>query len=101
MGHMLEHRIRQRAYEIWNAEGRADGKADEHWFAAEREILLLLSQYVGVAAYGDGVCEICAVRSLSEQERQQLWRGYSATGFARGNSAMRATHARRLHGALR
>src|SRR5262245_29920841 len=40
--HTLEHRIRQRAYEIWNAEGRADGKADEHWLAAEREVLSLL-----------------------------------------------------------
>ena len=39
MEHTLEHRIRQRAYEIWNADGRADGKADEHWLAAEREVL--------------------------------------------------------------
>jgi hypothetical protein len=35
----LEHRIRQRAYEIWDARGRADGSADEHWLAAEREVL--------------------------------------------------------------
>jgi Protein of unknown function (DUF2934) len=39
MEHTLEYRIRERAYEIWNAEGRADGKADEHWLAAEREVL--------------------------------------------------------------
>jgi DUF2934 family protein len=43
MEHTLEHRIRQRAYEIWNAEGRADGKADEHWLIAEREVLSSLS----------------------------------------------------------
>ena len=43
MEHTLEHRIRQRAYEIWNAEGRAEGKADEHWLAAEHEVLSLLS----------------------------------------------------------
>ena len=43
MEHTLEHRIRQRAYEIWNADGRADGKADEHWLAAEREVLSSLS----------------------------------------------------------
>jgi hypothetical protein len=36
----LENRIRMRAYEIWNANGRADGKANEHWYAAERELLL-------------------------------------------------------------
>jgi hypothetical protein len=35
----LEHRIRERAYEIWNAEGRANGRANEHWLAAEREVL--------------------------------------------------------------
>jgi hypothetical protein len=39
MEQTLEHRIRQRAYEIWHADGRAEGKADEHWLAAEREVL--------------------------------------------------------------
>jgi hypothetical protein len=39
MEQTLEHRIRQRAYEIWHARGQADGKADEHWLAAEREVL--------------------------------------------------------------
>ena len=43
MEHTLEYRIRERAYEIWIAEGRADGKADEQWLAAEREVLSLLS----------------------------------------------------------
>jgi Protein of unknown function (DUF2934) len=42
MEHTLE-RIRQRAYEIWDADGRADGKAGEHWLAAEREVLSSLS----------------------------------------------------------
>jgi Protein of unknown function (DUF2934) len=35
----LEQRIRERAYEIWNASGREDGRADEHWFSAVRELL--------------------------------------------------------------
>jgi Protein of unknown function (DUF2934) len=39
----LELRIRERAYEIWHADGRADGKAHEHWLAAEREVLSSLS----------------------------------------------------------
>jgi hypothetical protein len=39
MENTLEHRIRQRAYEIWHAHGGADGKANEHWLAAEREVL--------------------------------------------------------------
>ena len=33
-----EQRIRARAYEIWEGEGRHDGRAEEHWRQAEREI---------------------------------------------------------------
>jgi hypothetical protein len=35
----LETRIRQRAYEIWDALGRPDEQAGAHWLAAERELL--------------------------------------------------------------
>jgi len=35
----LETRIRQRAYEIWDALGRPEGEAGAHWLAAERELL--------------------------------------------------------------
>jgi hypothetical protein len=43
MEQTLEHRIRQRAYEIWHAHGQTAGTADEHWLAAEREVLSCLS----------------------------------------------------------
>jgi len=39
MDQSLENRIRERAYEIWRANGFAHGEADQHWFAAEREVL--------------------------------------------------------------
>jgi hypothetical protein len=39
MEQALEERIRERAYEIWNAMGRTHGHADEQWLAAERELL--------------------------------------------------------------
>jgi hypothetical protein len=39
MEQALEERIRERAYEIWNATGRMHGHADEQWLAAEREVL--------------------------------------------------------------
>lgn len=39
MEHTLEHRIRERAYEIWHAHGQVDGQANEHWLTAEREVL--------------------------------------------------------------
>ena len=31
--------IRQRAYEIWQAEGQPDGRALEHWCRAEAEVV--------------------------------------------------------------
>ena len=33
-----EHRIRERAYEIWEREGRPEGKALDHWAQAIAEI---------------------------------------------------------------
>jgi hypothetical protein len=33
-----EERIRARAQEIWESEGRPEGRAEEHWTQAEREI---------------------------------------------------------------
>jgi hypothetical protein len=31
-------RVRGRAYSIWEADGRPEGKAAEHWLQAEREM---------------------------------------------------------------
>jgi hypothetical protein len=39
MDQSLENRIRERAYEIWVANDCAHGQADQHWLAAEREVL--------------------------------------------------------------
>ena len=33
-----EERIKERAYALWLAEGRAHGKHQDHWHRAEREI---------------------------------------------------------------
>jgi hypothetical protein len=30
--------IRERAYQIWESEGRPEGNSTEHWYAAEREL---------------------------------------------------------------
>jgi Protein of unknown function (DUF2934) len=35
----LENQIRERAYQLWEANGYQDGAADQHWLAAEREVL--------------------------------------------------------------
>jgi hypothetical protein len=39
MDQNLIHRIRERAYEIWAANGYRGGEAEQHWLTAEREIL--------------------------------------------------------------
>jgi hypothetical protein len=33
-----DHRVRERAYEIWEREGHPAGRADQHWLRAEAEI---------------------------------------------------------------
>jgi Protein of unknown function (DUF2934) len=40
MNQSLESRIRERAYQMWTAQGCAHGQAEQHWLAAEREILM-------------------------------------------------------------
>jgi hypothetical protein len=39
MRHELEQRIRERAYELWAMSGYMHGCDQEHWCAAEREIV--------------------------------------------------------------
>jgi hypothetical protein len=39
MDQNLQYLIRKRAYEIWSSHGCVHGQADQHWLAAEREIL--------------------------------------------------------------
>src|SRR3712207_4443154 len=34
----LEQKIRARAYEIWELEGRMSGRDEEHWYRAESEL---------------------------------------------------------------
>ena len=35
----LEHKIRERAYHLWVADGCRDRESDRYWLAAEREVL--------------------------------------------------------------
>lgn len=45
--HELEDKIRVRAYELWELEGRA-GDAERHWYAAEGEIHAELTRVLDV-----------------------------------------------------
>jgi hypothetical protein len=46
----LQDRIRERAYAIWNATGCMHGQAEQHWLAAEREVLCEISAPIVTAA---------------------------------------------------
>jgi hypothetical protein len=76
-----EQRIRQRAYEIWESEGKPHGRDDEHWRRAEADI-----EKEGAHAAGTMPGE------LSREER------YSAEG--QGQHAVQPVTSRPLtHGA--
>ena len=48
MEQALQRRIRERAYELWNAGGRVEGQADHDWLVAEREVLSEMSREIAV-----------------------------------------------------
>jgi hypothetical protein len=41
----LHERVRRRAYELWESEGRPAGRAHDHWFQAEREVVTTRRQH--------------------------------------------------------
>jgi hypothetical protein len=55
-------KIRKRAHALWQQEGRPEGKPDEHWYQAEREI----DQGVGEIE-GDDVPNLAALREAARQ----------------------------------
>ncbi len=50
-----EHRIRERAHRLWEEEGRPDGRADQHWFAAKEMIAIEESQATTLRPIDDGM----------------------------------------------
>ena len=51
MDSSLHQRIRDRAYQMWSATGCMHGQAEQHWLAAEREILEeMVAPVAGAAA---------------------------------------------------
>ncbi len=41
----LHERVRRRAYELWESEGRPAGREHDHWFQAEREVVTTRRQH--------------------------------------------------------
>lgn len=38
MGHATEQQIRERAHQLWEAAGSPEGREQEFWYRAEREL---------------------------------------------------------------
>ena len=74
MQQTLEHRIRERAYQIWHANGQSDGQANEHWLTAEREVLSSLS------------IDAVTIEASAPAKSQKRARGASRKGSARAKS---------------
>ena len=51
---ILEEAIRERAYQLWIADGQPEGKADIHWLNAQREILATSVEGLGGTAAAAG-----------------------------------------------
>ena len=49
----MEQAIRERAYHLWIADGRPDGSADQHWLAAQREVLAVSLGDIGRVTVSD------------------------------------------------
>ena len=45
----VQERIQRRAYELWESEGRPEGRAQVHWRQAELEIPRARSQRIGAS----------------------------------------------------
>jgi ribosomal protein L37AE/L43A len=74
----LSERIRKRAYEMWIASGYRDGEADQHWLAAEQEILSSRRSAAVTKAPAKQIRGRATVKTgaagLSSGPSYQLWR---------------------------
>lgn len=58
-----DEKIRKRAHELWQQEGQPDGKPDDHWYQAEREI----DQGGTGEIQGDDIPNLAALREAARE----------------------------------
>jgi hypothetical protein len=83
-----QERIRRRAHEIWEREGRPEGRHKEHWAQARRD------RSGGQRRLAGGTRR---PRRRSDGHRSWWPRGYSCPGGSRGGCRRRATEGRGRH----
>ncbi len=58
-----DEKIRKRAHELWQQEGQPDGRPDDHWYQAEREI----DQGGTGEIEGDDIPNLAALREAARE----------------------------------
>ena len=72
MQQTLQERIRERAYELWDASGRMEGQADQYWLAAERELLnKMAGQIASVSSASAPEARLTPARRANRGARQK------------------------------
>jgi Protein of unknown function (DUF2934) len=67
--HDLEQTIRERAYYLWVADSRRDGNAEEHWLAAQHEVLASVLQSPGNVSATSSVPRRVAKKTTAKKSR--------------------------------
>src|SRR3954453_19918373 len=86
-----EQRIRTRAYEIWEREGRREGRAEDHWRQAELEIEQALKSPATKATsrinspWGDPACSKGPIWRVVDGG----WHGLAGAGLGRAGGGWR------------
>ncbi len=68
-----EHRIRERAYSLWVEEGRPEGRHDEHWFSAMRELMTKAGKALKSKNEGEG--NVTAALDYNDKTRKFIKSG--------------------------
>jgi hypothetical protein len=70
-----ERRVRERAYVIWEREGRPEGDPERHWARAEEELRAEEEERDRVEAAGAGATEVAADDTASGTAGTETWTG--------------------------
>lgn len=78
----VQERVRQRAYRLWEQEGRPEGQAEEHWRRAEAEVAGLNpgdEASPGTSGAREHVCPECQGSGLIGRKKCQRCAGTGRT----------------------
>ena len=64
MNTAIEDRIRSRAYELWEAEGRPEGREVDHWLQAAQEVSGEVAGETAAGAAGETATEVAGDSSV-------------------------------------